>query len=255
MKYIEANHPVHPITKKPFNIGDRVEVKQFFVKLLDPCNLNRIIRKCFKCLKSYRKYALKGGCFSKNEDQNQVKPEPRAPSKSQLSLVDADDDQAEHEEEEFSDSSSFEDEGGFGGLDAAGANIGNGAGLYLQMMKTFTFLFFVLSLINIPIYNLYQGVTRNNNYIDVGMSYLTLGNLAETNPTCSYAKVLPVASKQESFDLKCVGEYEYLSMIDDYGLSYVFDLGLNQESEGREKCPQIMSYKKPSQLSAGGRML
>lgn len=27
MKFIEAKHPVHPITKKQFNLSDRVEVK------------------------------------------------------------------------------------------------------------------------------------------------------------------------------------------------------------------------------------
>ena len=91
MKYIEANHPVHPISKKPFNIGDRVEVRDFYVKLLDPCNLNRIIHKCFKCLKGYRKYALKGGCFGKNDEHNQgkVKPEPKK-NESSLGIFDDD---------------------------------------------------------------------------------------------------------------------------------------------------------------------
>lgn len=48
-----------------------------------------------------------------------------------LSLSEKDHDDHECEADEFSESSSFEDEAGFGGLDAAGANIGNGAGLYL----------------------------------------------------------------------------------------------------------------------------
>lgn len=188
MKFIEANHPVHPITKKQFNLGDRVEVRQFFVKLLDPCNINKIISKCFKCLKSYKKYALKGGCFSKNDD-NQIKPDPADRNVKLLSLADKDPEDNEGEPDEFSESSSFEDEGGFGGLDAAGANIGNGAGLYLQMMKTFTFLFFVLSIINIPILMIYQSATRNNNYLDLGLSYLTVGNIGQTNPACAYTTV------------------------------------------------------------------
>ena len=40
IKFIEVNHPVHPITKKSFKFTERVVVKNFMYKLLDPCNLN-----------------------------------------------------------------------------------------------------------------------------------------------------------------------------------------------------------------------
>lgn len=73
MKFVEANHPVHPITKKPFNIGDRVEVKDYYIKLVDPCNINKVIKKCIKCCKNYKKWSLKGGCCGKKDDSKDSK--------------------------------------------------------------------------------------------------------------------------------------------------------------------------------------
>ena len=123
------------------------------------------------------------------------------------------------------------------------------------MMKTFTFLFFVLSLINIPIYGLYLGVTRNNNYMDLGLSFISLGNLGQTNPTCSHTKLLPVAPSTAPITLTCDDKNEYLSTIDDFGMLYIFDLEFNKKSDGEKKCQQIMKHKTLSELSVAGRIL
>lgn len=76
MKFIESNHPVHPITKKSFNFGDRIEVKEFYIKLFDPCNMNKFIKKCFKNCKKYKKFALKGGFSGSSKDDAKIKPAP-----------------------------------------------------------------------------------------------------------------------------------------------------------------------------------
>ena len=55
-----------------------------------------------------------------------------------------------------SESSELEDEVGFGGLTAAGAHLGVGAILYLQTMKTFLVLFFMLTILNLPVYFIYS---------------------------------------------------------------------------------------------------
>lgn len=77
-----------------------------------------------------------------------------------------------------SESSELEDEVGFGGLSAAGAHLGVGAILYLQTMKTFCVLFFILMILNLPVYFIYSQTTINNNYtrLDVAFQYFTFGN-------------------------------------------------------------------------------
>jgi len=52
-------------------------------------------------------------------------------------------------------SESGEDDPRAKGLTPAAQHIGEGAILYLQTMKTFSVMFFVLSFINIPIYYAY----------------------------------------------------------------------------------------------------
>jgi len=49
------------------------------------------------------------------------------------------------------------------GLSGASINIGEGAALYLQTMQTFAMLFFILTIINLPIYYLLSNSTENNN--------------------------------------------------------------------------------------------
>ena len=64
--------------------------------------------------------------------------------------------------------------------------MGIGAVLYFQMMKGFAILFFILTLINIPVYMLLADATIHNNFYDMRNSfrYLTIGNLGYDNYIC-----------------------------------------------------------------------
>jgi hypothetical protein len=57
--------------------------------------------------------------------------------------------------------------------------LGDGATLYLQMMKTLAIMFFVLSIMNIPLYVLYENNTDGNDILNIGQlfKYFTIGNL------------------------------------------------------------------------------
>jgi hypothetical protein len=89
--------------------------------------------------------------------------------------------------ESESESSELEDEVGFGGLTAAGAHLGVGAILYLQTMKTFCVLFFILTVINLPVYFIYSQTTLGNDYgsLDIAFQYFTFGNFGRIKEDCS----------------------------------------------------------------------
>lgn len=48
----------------------------------------------------------------------------------------------------------------FKGLSPAAIYLGEGAIMYLQMMKTLAVLFFLLTIINIPVYMMYSSMTK-----------------------------------------------------------------------------------------------
>jgi hypothetical protein len=87
-----------------------------------------------------------------------------------------------------SDSSEDEDTVGFGGLSAAGAHLGAGAALYLQTTKTLSMLFCILTIINVPLYLLYNNSTSNtiDDYmaIDRGFHFFGIGNLRGRSNYC-----------------------------------------------------------------------
>ena len=59
------------------------------------------------------------------------------------------------------------------------------------MIKTMAFLFFVLSIINSPLYYLYSKNTENNDYSSQSMLffYFSLGNMGSFNKICSNSHV------------------------------------------------------------------
>ena len=66
--------------------------------------------------------------------------------------------------------------------------LGDGATLYLQMMKTFIIMFGILSFINIPIYVLYESNTNGNEYkIGKLFKYFTIGNLGQMTRLCGWS--------------------------------------------------------------------
>lgn len=164
----------------------RITVRDYGFKMTDACGCYTICLVCKNCVKRYSKL--------QRFEEKRVKPS------SMNDLPDS-----------ASESSGDEDEGGFGGLTSAGAHLGIGAVLYLQIMKTFAILFLFLTLLNLPVYALYASNTLQNEYQHFlgGYPFFSLGNLAQENPYCSTSKELfePTESK---FNLKCSIEGHYI---------------------------------------------
>ena len=55
MKFIATNHPVDPLTKKNFNLWDRITVKDYCTKLFDPCGCYRLRYPIIDLIKYVRK--------------------------------------------------------------------------------------------------------------------------------------------------------------------------------------------------------
>ena len=135
-----------------------------------------------------------------------------------------------------SESSELEDEVGFGGLSAAGAHLGVGAILYLQTMKTFCVLFFILTILNLPVYFIYSQTTHNNDYtrLDTVFQYFTFGNFGRIKGTCSSVPVT-FNSDQSTFNLQCDYPSHYMTEILYYGFLYQYDPRLGPSS-GEFQC-------------------
>ena len=75
------------------------------------------------------------------------------------------------------------------GLTMASIQLGEGASIYLQMMKTFSIMFLVLTFLNLPLLFLYQLNTNGNDLGDFNkvFKYFTLGNLGQMNAKCSWS--------------------------------------------------------------------
>lgn len=66
--------------------------------------------------------------------------------------------------------------------------LGDGAALYLQMMKTFMIMFLLLSIINIPIFLIYENSTEGNSLASFDFwKYFTLGNLGQLSNKCGWS--------------------------------------------------------------------
>jgi hypothetical protein len=58
-------------------------------------------------------------------------------------------------------------------------------------MKTFAIMFGILSIVNMPVYYLYENSTENNNYSNIGMffKYFTLGNIGQDLNECGWSEI------------------------------------------------------------------
>jgi hypothetical protein len=85
----------------------------------------------------------------------------------------------EHMIDELTSGSSSSSEEGEGGISACSQALGDGASLYLQMMKTLAIMFAILSIVNIPILMIYENNTQGNQLDDLSQvfKYFTIGNL------------------------------------------------------------------------------
>mmetsp|Transcript_4428 Transcript_4428/g.6506 ORF Transcript_4428/g.6506 Transcript_4428/m.6506 type:complete len:264 (+) Transcript_4428:2247-3038(+) len=125
------------------------------------------------------------------------------------------------------------------GLTVAAQNLGEGATLYLQSMKTFSIMFAVLTIINMPLYVMFQSTTDNNNFLSISQvfSYFTLGNVGVTDNSCGFSKINPEDLDYESrkLSLDCP-DGSYISEIKNLGFLYHYDKRLNGNSTGESLC-------------------
>lgn len=154
MRVISLLHPINPETKTRFSGQDRITVKDYDSKITD----------CFFCyaltqkIKQGQKFIMKK--FRKKTHKFE-KPE------SMIDLPDSGSSSSEGDEDK--------------GLTKASQALGDGASLYLQMMKTLAIMFLLLSLVNIPLYIIYHENTSGNNLGNMHdfFKYFTIGNLGQ----------------------------------------------------------------------------
>ena len=174
INFISEFHPVNPVTKEKFDSGDRITVKDFGYKLSDACGCFTLAMKCKMCLKEYRK-------LHRGEKEKKFKPE------TMNDLPDS-----------GSDSSELEDKYGFHGLTGAGAHLGIGAIIYLQSMYTFFILFFVLTVLNIPIYLMYYNVSFYK--VAHSLANFSIGAMGTEQDSCAFVQdgLMTLSCNQES---------------------------------------------------------
>ena len=152
-----------------------------------------------------------------------------------------------------SDSEDSEKNDTFKGLSNASIHLGEGAILYLQTVKTLAILFFILSLINIPIMLMYANSTYGNQYekIDQVFKYFTLGNIGQTYSVCGYTSVefkdvqkpdLTDKSYGQAVDkdikLSCP-ESGYISQMQVFGFLYMLDYEAGVLSHPNNQCKKV----------------
>ena len=164
IKFIAQNHPVNPVTKEKFSTKQRITVKDYGYRFMDACGFFTVFLCCQKFCKKYWK-------LQRGQEEKRIKPE---------GIKDLPD--------SGSESSEDEDTVGFGGLSAAGAHLGVGAALYLQTTKTLAMLFFILTVLNLPIYMLYNNNTSNtlDEYLAIDRMFhiFGIGNLRGKSNYC-----------------------------------------------------------------------
>ena len=109
---------------------------------------------------------------------------------------------------------SSDEEGSVNGLRKISFVLGEGAVLYLQIMKSLAVMFFILSVINIPVYLMYSSASTNNDYLnlDSGLRFFTVGNLAQRNSACGTTEIT-FKSEDEPLKLRCPVEGHYMTNI------------------------------------------
>lgn len=239
-------HPVDPESKEKFDIRDRITVKDYYQKVTDFIYCYKIGQNLQEVQRKVRKHFNK----ENNIQSHIVKPE------SMIDLPDSDSDSMDTDEQQAK------------GLTITAMNLGDGATLYLQMIKTFALMFILLSIINIPIYVLYEHNTQGNVYFDFSKSFrlYTLGNLGQLSKRCSHQtmdwhfleyydkvkypnKVLS-NPKPPKMQFDC-GEGGYIERLMDFGLTYKNDSKYHGPTNGTALCNHIMNpldpyiFKKP----------
>ena len=167
---IIENHPIDPDTQQQFMPWMSITVPYYNFKLADSlcCGCIQLQYHCKTMKKGFKQY-LYGNIKHKQKRPESLEDEPSSC-------------------DELNDT--------YKGLSNAAIHLGEGAVLYLQMMKTFSVLFFILSIINIPVYILYSGITAAESSAMVGQyenqSFYTnfmIGNLGLTSSKCASSSI------------------------------------------------------------------
>ena len=148
--------------------------------------------------------------------------------------------------EEFPTSNSDSNEdAGDGGLTDAAVNIGHGALMYLQTMKTLAIMFGILSLINLPVYLICARNTENNNFNKIQnlFVYWSIGNLGRPDFYCGHSEVSEIDNDPLNFseteskpvELKCKGS-NFITALDYFGFLYAFDKQTLDKTSAAETC-------------------
>ena len=158
---ITTYHPIDPDTEDRFAMDLDVTVNNFSFKLIDCCGCKFCYDCTRKCLKKCWYYY--NCCPEKKARKMPDKPE------SMMDVPSSPDSDV---------GSDYEDP--YKGLSNAAILLGEGAIMYLQIMKTITCLFALLVIINFPILYALPDFTANNDYTNFESmsSYYTLGNAA-----------------------------------------------------------------------------
>ena len=226
-KVICTLHPVDPETKESFNISDRITVKDYYAKLSDIC-----------CCYALRQHIVKGTKFirkklGKGKLNKYPKPE------SMLDQPDTGSSSSEGDEDK--------------GITKCSQSLGDGATLYLQMMKTFAIMFFLLTILNVPVYIIYEKNTSGNvlNKLDRFFKYFTIGNLGQMTTKCGFSDFDYKYFKKDSYSADATvdcGE-GYIGELKEFGFLYKEDKVYGGESDGSATCKHIEEpmdyYKQP----------
>lgn len=131
--------------------------------------------------------------------------------------------------------------------------LGDGAILYLQMMKTLTIMFLLLTVMNVPLCILYENNTDGNDILNIGQlfKYFTIGNLGQLTKRCGWGDLAfkfmtENSGLQQQIKVDC--GTGYVNEMQQFGFLYTIDKIWGGESEGEATCNHIenpqLPYKK-----------
>ena len=228
---ISTRHPVDPETRSRFSLKDRITVNEYEAKVSDACF-------CYAATQFIKEMHKKIKKSVKGPKQNTFN---RPPSMADMP--------------ESNSSSESGDDGALKGLTQCSISLGEGATLYLQMMKTIAIMFLILTILNLPLFFFYELNTTGNqlgNFQKV-FKYYTLGNLGQMDKKCSYSSFeynfnSSIEEKAPPVHVDC-GD-GYIGELQSFGFLYKFDKQYGDDTIASERCkyiedPQIR-YKKPA---------
>ena len=109
-------------------------------------------------------------------------------------------------------------------------------------MKTFAIMFFILSIINLPLYMMYQSSTTNNalSNLSAMWKYYTIGNIGNTDSSCDWSSINLINMDHEirKMNFSC-NAGQYISNVKYFGFLYQTDLRFNIQSYGESWCREV----------------